>query len=198
MNRYKRILQVKKYAMENNLFFEELYHDMLKNAHHLSFRKNSLIKLHQGKESLYFLNQGIVVGSKHHNLKGDWIYCLYPQQIFGDYQDIVGAMMPKLNWFALYDVELIAISCQIFKNALVTFPEYFNRISAHLFQLEFDRLETIAEINRRNLPEKLKFLEHHNPDLIINAKFKDLAKYMGVSRQHLYRELLNKNYIPSM
>ncbi|MGY6521523.1 MAG: hypothetical protein ACXIUD_07335 [Mongoliitalea sp.] len=197
MNNYKRLLQVKKYALEHDLFFREIYQDMLKQANHLNFRKNSLIKTQQGSEALYFLNQGLVVGTKDKSVKGDWTYLIHSEEVFGDYQEIVGAMMPKLNWFALTDVELVSISCETFKNGLMPHPTHFMKITAHLYKLEFERLETFAEINKRNLPDKLRFLETRNPDLIVQSKFKDLAKYIGVSRQHLYRELVNKNYFPS-
>ncbi|UJP64878.1 cyclic nucleotide-binding domain-containing protein [Mongoliitalea daihaiensis] len=197
MNNYKRLLQIKKYALANDLFFQEIYFDMVKQSNHHHFRKNSLIKTPQGKESLFFLNQGLVIGTKDKSVKGDWTYLIHSEEVFGDYQEIVGAMMPTLNWFALSDIELISISCETFKNALIPHPAYFKKITSHLYKLEFERLETFAEINKRGLPDKLRLLETRNPDLIIESKFKDLAKYIGVSRQHLYRELMNKNYFPS-
>ncbi|MDO9552235.1 Crp/Fnr family transcriptional regulator [Rhodonellum sp.] len=197
MDLYRRRLQVKKYAFQNDLFFGEYFHEILLHTKALSFKEFQKIVLPIPSPHLFFINKGTVAGTYDTNTDKDWYRIILKGEIFGDIAELLDIPFPKIHWFAISQVEVLAVSIEKLSAALGRNPENLKILHHHLSQMETGRMGMLNILSKLNVRQKIDFLELNFPELLIQTKYADLAKLLGVSRQILSRELNNKRQLPN-
>jgi CRP-like cAMP-binding protein len=198
MDNYKKRVQVKQYAMANDLFFTKYFHRLLPEVKNLSFGEMDQIKLPFNQPMLYFLNKGSVVATGTKGIKDHWYRLVTELNVFGDIGQISGIAGPRFLWFALSSVDLMAIPIQTLQDVLADNPEYLQKLKIHLASLESIRMNHLNILSKLSANEKLQYLEVNMPDILVKVNYQYIAKYLGLSRETISRLLKANNFFPGL
>lgn len=184
---FKYKLDIFRYAVKNNLFFDKVFTQLFLNAQKLVFQKGEEIKvIHQHAAFLMFLHEGAVLGSMFY--KGKIVYKVIKtrQYIFvNGLWDKSLNVIDKDRWIATNRAEITAIPLAMLFEALASQPESSITLEQHIqdkMRMDFQVYYQI--IGYTSIDEKIDYLVKEFPSWIRNTH-KYLAEYLGVSQNGL-------------
>ncbi|KEO75666.1 cyclic nucleotide-binding domain-containing protein [Anditalea andensis] len=188
MNSYKRMLEIKTYAVENGIWYEHLFKLLFEETKLLQFDKNVPIILSEvDPYHLFFVHKGAVLGFDPHSENVTRV--VLPREMFGLYEYIEGMRVNKISWKSMGKVSVTGISItRLFKICDMLSMD-INCLPLHLSSLEMTGTGLFTNLSLLSLPDKITLLESSHPRLLIELNWKILASYLHVRPESLSREI---------
>lgn len=184
---FKYKLDIFRYAIENDLFFERVFTPLFVKAQKLVFQKGEEIKFnYKDSHFLVFLHEGAVLGTMYY--KGKVLYKAIKtrQNIFvhGPWKKSPYDIDQE-TWIATNKVEITAISLTLLFEVLAAHPGSSGILEEHIQdKMRMDFLVYHQIMGIPTVDGKIDYLIKQYPSWIRNTQ-KYLADYLGVSQNGL-------------
>ncbi|MBW3466606.1 Crp/Fnr family transcriptional regulator [Arthrospiribacter ruber] len=197
MTLYKRRLQLKHYFEVHKLPLDTLCRQAMQLGIAMDFNKEEEIRFPDNNETVFFINKGIAAAISDQG-SDSWSRLAGENTLITMLSHTDKGLFQKLEWYSLTKLKVLAIPYLAFKESQKKFMLHWEEFCIHLHKMEVMNMNHMAIINSLKSKEKIQYLEENFTDLVLQANYGILAKFIGLKRESFSRLISQKNQMPSI